>query len=242
MTIKYLFSIFKHYFIIYYYSFAHGVKKLKKNQKYIFALGVGIFFSLLLTCSSLSQINPVNVSEENTLNIAITPDPDLTDGGASYSNFNLTIAEPGVSGFGVWCNVTEDEGWSSVFSYNVSFYASLDTDINGTTGDYLIGIEILPELLADDSVLVTWEGTFPGSIPDGTYYIGWIIELDEMHDDPNPANNIWYETSKTLTVQTSSGGGPPQPPPDPIPFVVGGVVAAVVIVPAGFYFISKRRV
>ena len=209
----------------------------------MFVLGIGIFCSLLLTCSSLSQVTPVIVSEENTPNMAVGGNPDLTDGGASYSNFNLTVAEPGVSGFCVWCRVIEDEGWSTGYSYNVSFYASLDTDINGTTGDYLIGKETLPVLSGSGSVNVSWAGIFPGSIPDGTYYIGWIIDVDEDTNDNDRTNNIWYETSKTLTVETSSGNGtPPPPPPDPIPFVVGGLVGAAVIVPAGIYFVTKRRV
>ena len=207
----------------------------------MFVLGIGIFFSLLLTWSSLSQIKPIYISEENTHNVATIGDPDLTDGGESYSNFNMTTVEPGVSNFGVWCNVSnEDVGPSG--SYNVSFYASLDTTINGTTGDYLIGKETLPSLNPDDSILVSWAGIFPGNIPDGTYYIGWVIDVDEDTYDNDRSNNIWYETSKTLTVETSSGNGSPPPPPDPIPFVVGGLAAAAVIVPAGIYFISKRIV
>jgi hypothetical protein len=222
-----------------------GFKKLKKNQKYMFVLGVGIFFSLLLTCTSLSQITPVNVSEENTLNLAVPPPSDLTDGGASYSDFNLTTVEPGVSSFGVWCNVTNLGTDSTYGSFNVSFYASLDTDINKST-DYFIGDTIVPTLVADASAIAKWSGIFPGSIPDGTYYVGWIIDVEDDVYEVNENNNIFYETSKTLIVETSSensgNGTPPPPPPDPIPFVVGGLTAAAVIIPAGIYFVSKRRV
>ena len=92
-----------------------------------------------------------------------------------------------------------------------------------------------------------WTGVFPAHIPLGTYYVGWVIDVDDdIYEDTNENNNIFYETSKTLTVETSSGssgnGTPPPPPPDPIPFVVGGLVSAAIIIPAGIYFVSKRRV
>ena len=217
---------------------------MKKNQKYMFVLGIGIFFSLLLANISLSQIRSGSNFNENNLKMAIPGDPDLIDGGESYSDFNLTTVESGVSSFGVWCNVTNDSMISIGSSFNVSFYASLDTTINSTTGDYLIGKEICSALGAYASEIAKWTGTFPGSIPDGTYYIGWIIDVDNdvVEGTIGEANNIACITSKTLTVETSSGNGPPPPPPNPIPFIVGGVAAAVVVIPAGIYFVSKRRV
>ncbi|MFX0134922.1 MAG: S8 family serine peptidase [Candidatus Hodarchaeota archaeon] len=126
-------------------------------------------------------------------------EPDLTDRGGSYSSFTPTSVEPDVTSFNVWCDV-ENIGTEASGEFNITYYASLDTTI--TDSDYLIGIDTLSSIVSGDYADSSWSGTFPGGIPDGTYYIGWIIDSNDYVDESDENNNIFYETSYTLLVSS----------------------------------------
>ena len=198
---------------------------------------MGFFFTALLVNGVFIQIVLDNIHKEIYLKTA-AESPDPTDGGDIYSDFEPVTVIAGISSFSVSCNVSNGPINGDTGDFNVSFIASLDTDINITTGDFLIGKVHVSSLGVGDSVIVTWNGIFPGSIPAGTYYVGWIIDVDDDVDEGSSTgyedNNIHYETSKTLIVQ-------PAPPPDFTIFIIIGIIAAIVIIPAGVVIIYKRR-
>ncbi|MFX1393724.1 MAG: S8 family serine peptidase [Promethearchaeota archaeon] len=132
------------------------------------------------------------------------PRPDLTDRGDSYSSFTPTRVEPGVTSFDVWCDV-KNIGTKASSAFNISYYASSDTTI--LDSDYLLGTDTLSLIASDDYANSSWSGTFPGGVPDGTYYIGWIIDSNADVDEYNENNNVFYESSYTLLV-SSTGGTP----------------------------------
>ncbi|KKK68588.1 hypothetical protein LCGC14_2942550, partial [marine sediment metagenome] len=120
---------------------------------------------------------------------------DLTDRGPSYSGMSETNVEPGVTAFSVFADV-ENIGLMTSEASNVSFYASLDTNI--TTSDYYLGYDDLLPLLNGSYLDVTWAGIFP-NITEGTYYIGWIIDVNDDVDEGNEENNQAH-LSTQLTV------------------------------------------
>ncbi len=114
---------------------------------------------------------------------------DLRDRGPAYSGMSSTSVAPGISPLSVYADV-ENRGLKSAESCNVSFYASLDTNI--TTSDHFLGDDLLPTDFSNGTYVdADWIGTFPNII-DGSYYIGWIIdvndEVDEGHEDNNQAH------------------------------------------------------
>ncbi|KKL97798.1 hypothetical protein LCGC14_1830820 [marine sediment metagenome] len=114
---------------------------------------------------------------------------DLRDRGPAYSGMSSMSVVPGVSLLSVYTDV-ENRGLKSAESFNVSFYASPNTNI--TTSDHFLGDEIIPlDFLNGTYADADWVGTFP-NITDGSYYIGWIIDVlddvDEAHEDNNQAH------------------------------------------------------
>jgi len=86
----------------------------------------------------------------------------------------------------------------------IRYYASLDTNI--TSGDYLLyecppadfGIPAGRQLPLSDVFV------FPGSVPSGQYYVGWIFDPDNAVPESNEDNNAGYIKGTRLTV---GGGG-----------------------------------
>lgn len=79
----------------------------------------------------------------------------------------------------------------------VSFYASRDKQV--TASDYFLG-QVNLSLSANSWTTVTLRSTFPTSIPPGTYYVGWIIDPDNLNDESNESNNTAFNPSSMLTV------------------------------------------
>jgi len=79
----------------------------------------------------------------------------------------------------------------------VSFYASADTQVDES--DYYLG-QISVALSMNSWTVVTLHCQFPESIPPGTYYVGWIIDPDNINDETNELNNTAFNDSSLLTV------------------------------------------
>src|SRR5262249_2773692 len=47
---------------------------------------------------------------------------------------------------------------------------------------------------------VSWSGTFPAGIPAGTYYLGWIIDSDNVVAEFDESNNTGFKSSPLLTI------------------------------------------
>jgi hypothetical protein len=129
---------------------------------------------------------------------------DLIDRGPTYSGMSETAVVPGVTSFSVFTDI-ENRGLKQAESCNVSFYASLDTNI--TTSDYYIGSDILAPLANGTYADADWVGTFP-NITESTYYIGWIIDVNDDVDEGHEENNQAYILTQ-LVVKTPAPGGIP---------------------------------
>jgi len=124
---------------------------------------------------------------------------DLIDRGSIYSGISTTVVKPGVTPFGVWADIG-NRGLKLAESFNVSFYASLDTNI--TTSDYFLGMDTTTSILNGTYADVEWSGTFP-NIPEGSYYIGWVIDVDDDVDEAHENNNQAYITSQLIVDNTA---------------------------------------
>ncbi|KKL10900.1 hypothetical protein LCGC14_2551190, partial [marine sediment metagenome] len=130
-----------------------------------------------------------NVGYVTTYGMYVANKSDLRDRGPAYSGMGSTSVVPGGSSLSVYADI-ENRGLKSAGSCNVSFYASLDTNI--TTSDHFLGDDLLPADFSNGTYVdADWIGTFP-NITDESYYIGWIIDVnddvDEAHEDNNQAH------------------------------------------------------
>ncbi len=89
-------------------------------------------------------------------------------------------------------------GNQAASDFAVDFYASPDMSIS--VADYLIGRVIVAEAPADSKTPIQWSGAFPGSIPTGSYYLGWIIDADNDIIESNESNNRIHVPSPKLAA------------------------------------------
>ncbi|MEE9378369.1 MAG: thermonuclease family protein [Candidatus Lokiarchaeia archaeon] len=127
--------------------------------------------------------------------------PDLKDRGPSYSRFNPYQVSPGSSYFDICCDI-ENIGNSSSGDFRVYFYASSDSTIS--TSDYFIRSDRIPSIEVDSYGNSDCSFIFPSDIPDGSYFIGWIIDPLDSIDELDEENNDTYITSQQLLVDGTS--------------------------------------
>jgi len=126
---------------------------------------------------------------------------DLRDGGVHYSSIappDVVAGRPGQSL--VVRAAIEAVGERDPDPICVSFYASVDTLISKS--DYYLG-QISVGLSMNSWTVVTLQCQFPENIPPGTYYVGWIIDPDNVNHETNEANNVAFHNSSLLTVRTA---------------------------------------
>ena len=147
-----------------------------------------------------TRLNQDKYDRINTWLAADTPPTDkadLTDDGQSYSGFSPTTVYAGTTSFSANCDV-RNFGTASSGGFYVSYYASTNNIIS--TSDYLIGNDyvssISPFQYKDSSLTLT----FPSTIPEGEYYVGWIIDRTGLVNEFDEGNNIAYKSSPKLTV------------------------------------------
>ena len=140
---------------------------------------------------------------------SITDYADLIDDGQYWSGFSSDNPNPAEvragEPFSVW-NDVRNIGTEHSGSFTVCYYASTNDIISPS--DYLIGtcsVSSISPFSWDDS---DWSGPFPGSIPTGVYYVGWIIDCYDDVTEFDEGNNIACCEDGTLTVLL--GGSPPQ--------------------------------
>ncbi|MCL5281505.1 MAG: hypothetical protein M1376_16530 [Planctomycetes bacterium] len=129
---------------------------------------------------------------------------DLRDGGDEFSSIEPTMILVGQPNQTLTVRMrllspgqTED---GTVFVY---FYASTDPTI--TRSDYYLGRTSVAGTLGAFSTL-TLHATFPTNIPRGIYYIGWIIDPDNLMAETDETNNTAYKGSQLLRVGNPSEG------------------------------------
>ena len=140
-----------------------------------------------------------------TADATSTDKPDLADRGDLYGGFNTTTVGAGLTDLNVWCEV-QNLGTLVSGLATVSYYASVDSII--TQEDYIIGSDrIYPimETYYEDS---SWSGKFPDDVPSGSYYIGWIIDINDESDEFNENNNKNYVKDYKLLVDATAPSNP----------------------------------
>jgi hypothetical protein len=127
---------------------------------------------------------------------------DLRDGGDQYSSFEPTAVIAGKPGqaFTVQMELVSD-GVDDPGSIDVYFYASKDTSI--TSADYYLG-RTSAWLSAGAQIPLTLHTTFPADIPEGSYYVGWIIDPENTFAEPNKVNNVVFKSTPLLRVVSQS--------------------------------------
>jgi len=133
--------------------------------------------------------------------------PDMADRGDNYRGFNTTVVGAGLTDFEVWCDV-QNLGTYPLILSTVSYYASNDTII--TEEDYLIGVDEIGSISSTYSRDSSWAGKFPSGMVSGTYYIGWIIDVDNTIDEFNENNNVYYIENSQILVDAISPSNPSQ--------------------------------
>ena len=139
-----------------------------------------------------------------------TDKAELMDDGEVYAHFSPITVDLGES-FSAWSDI-RNVGTASASNIPVSYYAS--TNNICSTGDYLIGtanVSYLSAITPTSWANADWNGTFPTSIPLGTYYLCRIIDpyntIPEFND-PGAGNAQYDDTMLTVTDTN-----PPTPNP-----------------------------
>lgn len=123
---------------------------------------------------------------------------DLRDGGDQYSRIEPTALIAGKPNQTVTVQMQLlGAGQTEPGAINVYFYASKDTAI--TALDYYLG-RTDAWLSAGASATLTLRTTLPTSIPEGSYYVGWIIDPDNRFAESDETNNIGYKSTTLLRV------------------------------------------
>ena len=153
--------------------------------------------------------------------------PDLVDRDY-HSAISTTSVFAGQTHFEIYCDV-KNQGTATASSFKVEFYASKDWVIS--TSDYLIGSKIITNLDGFDYSEADWSGVFPSNIPEGSYFLGWIIDVENSVDELDEGNNIVTINNLKLEVHK---------PIDYIPIIIGVLVAVSVLAVVAIILVAKR--
>jgi hypothetical protein len=83
--------------------------------------------------------------------------------------------------------------------WKIRYYASQDTTI--TSGDYFLSESVADfGIAAGAQLAVEEEFLFPGNVPAGQYYLGWILDPGNLICESNENNNAGYIRGTRLTV------------------------------------------
>ena len=127
----------------------------------------------------------------------VEPD-DLRDGGDQYSSFEPTVLIAGRPKQTLTVRMKlQSKGVNTPGDVSVRFYASPDTSI--TSSDYYLG-HTEAFLGAGGDAILTLSGTFPTGIPQGSYYVGWIIDPENSVDEADEGNNTAFKSTSKLSV------------------------------------------
>jgi hypothetical protein len=203
------------------------------GEKYYDITGraLGTYYYRVRACDSTntsgwSQIKPITVEE---------PVLDLHDGAAHTVSLTEVYAGQTFS-MGLDAGRT---GTGPALAHKTSFYFSTDDSI--TAGDYLIGEYSSPGF-DSSSETQSISVPFPDAVPEGTYYVGCIIdsydgveETDETNNTVLFAGQVTVIIKYTLTVECSGSGSvtcdPDLPLHDP-----GDLVTLTAVADVGWQF------
>ncbi|MBA7542680.1 hypothetical protein ES705_35004 [subsurface metagenome] len=161
-------------------------------------IGLGINYGTRINWNKRDCINNWLTADETLID-----KPDLASESNTFSSFTPTLGGAGLTNFEVSCKII-NAGTNTSSPFTVSYYASNDTTFSDE--DYLIGTDIIPTLSPTESTDSQWSGVLPSDIPSGSYYIGWILDVNDDIDEFNENNNwlfIWdYKLQIDATAPT----------------------------------------
>jgi hypothetical protein len=131
--------------------------------------------------------------------------PDLLDGGEQDRYFRPLTLEAGKSNqqFEVGFELRNGGPGDPLNVIYTRIYLSKDTYI--APSDYYLG-EVDCYISGNGSMNMVWKKAFPTNIPAGIYYVGWIIDPDNLIEDEfDEANNTAFLTSYRLVVSGPAG-------------------------------------
>lgn len=131
--------------------------------------------------------------------------PNLVDDGVQWANFtpqNVSSTQS-VEVF----NDVRNIGTAQSECFNVTYYASNDTSISSTQ-DFKIGSTTTCNVTPFTSKDSKFSGSIPSTIPNGTYYVGWIIDSENEVDEFSESDNREVITNTKLTVSSQTTGYP----------------------------------
>ena len=171
-----------------------GAKYIISIHAYGYEGGTDANFGTRLNANKFTQLNTWLAEESSTL-----PDdkPDLLDRGY-YSNISATSIITGVSHFVIYCDV-KNEGTAVASSFNINYYISKDQYI--TPSDYMIGRKTIINLNPFEFQSADLEGMVANAIPEGKYYIGWIIDGDDEIAEWDEDNNVVLLDNVILSIK-----------------------------------------
>jgi V8-like Glu-specific endopeptidase len=153
----------------------------------------------------------INWNRRDCINNWITADetsidkPDLAFESNTFANFTPTLGGAGLTNFEVSCKII-NVGTSIPGPFTVSYYASNDTTFS--TEDYHIGTDIIPNLAPTESIDSQWSGILPSNIPSGSYYVGWILDINDNIDEFNENNNWHFIWDYMLQIDATAPTAP----------------------------------
>jgi hypothetical protein len=134
------------------------------------------------------------------------PDPDLA---VSFMEFSPDTAKPGNE---LSVNIVlENIDLGSSGSGIVKYYLSDDTLISDT--DFVIGTSTFSNLNGGQELALGISWTVVSSLPDGDYYVGCIVDANNIINESNEENNVFYlfpnrfsknDPPATLIIETLS--------------------------------------
>jgi len=158
----------------------------------------GLFanFGTRLNTDKFDQLNAWLAEDNSTV---IEDKPDLLDR-TYYLGLSTTELVKNETEFEIYCDIA-NEGTAAASSFNVSFYVSDDSFI--TSYDYFLGKITIDDLDPYNSVTLNWSGVIPSEVPDGSYYIGWIIDSSDAIEEYNENNNEGLINSLMVKIKGS---------------------------------------
>jgi V8-like Glu-specific endopeptidase len=167
-----------------------------------YVLSINAYSDYNHECSLGTRINFNKFNDIETWCGWDTPPVDyanLIDDGQAYSGFDPVVVLPSETYLTIWSS-ERNIGTANSGGFNISYYLSTDTEI--TASDYLVGtvyVDLISPFHYRDS---EWSGIFPMGIPNGTYWVGWIIDsadaIPELIDDGENDNTAYKDTYQIL--------------------------------------------
>jgi len=188
-----------------------GARYILSINAYEYIGGTDANFGTRLNADKFDQIN-MWLAEDNFS--VVYDKPDLLDRGYSSGVSNTELIK-GETNFEISSEVI-NEGTVASASFDVSFYASPDTVI--ALNDYLLGRITINNLDPFSYVASNWSGVIPSEVPDGSYYIGWIIDSEHAIQEFNESNNYVLLDYPLVEIQS------------PLPPDFGGIFITVFII------------